>query len=372
VFLPAILFHKFGFTYLISLRFQTILYSALAMYLTYSTLRVILQADVGVNREIFKESRVIKFYILLILSIPTFTLWSLLGLREPFIYLSLGLVFLGVTLITTSSKKIYFGAITLVLGELLLAHTKFYLFAIFATALLLASLTDKSISLKKKLLIVISIVLIILTTGDTAKGVLDLRIDFQKNEPVQSDRTSEITNVDFLSVSRIALQKCIVNNEGGPIILSLAKALGIENEQPGNEQPGNEQPGYSPSTNYGSDQARNIIDPRRIGPGILNFLLFPVNFEKFSSLALIGVIESIFWLPVYFFCVWEIILKRRTKTTFSPIMRLSLYFILLFVGFSAATEINFGTAIRHRSVVLFPLIILTLTLYFNRKKKLSV
>ena len=159
--------------------------------------------------------------------------------------------------------------------------------------------------------------------------------------------------------------------------MSLSKALGIENVQPENVQPENVQPenvqpGYLPSTNYGSNDARNIIDPLRIGPGIFNFLLFPINFEKFSSIALIGVIESILWLPVYFFCVREIILKRRTKARFSPITRLSLYFIFLFVGFSAATEINFGTAIRHRSVVLFPIIIVTLSLYFERRKKLNV
>jgi hypothetical protein len=372
-FLPALLFHKFGFTYLISLRFQTILYSALAMYLVYLTLRVILQMNTGINQEMYKESKVIKFYIVLILSMPTFFLWSTLGLREPFIYLSLGLMFLGATLITKVSKNLYFGGITLILGEIILAHTKFYLFTLFATALILAFLTDKANSLKKNLLIVIPIILVTLTAFDTAKGVFDLSFDIRKKEPVRSDRA----NVEYLSVSRIALQKCIVDNEAGPVILSLAKALGVsgvqpEGVQPEGVQPEGVQPEYSAATNYASDQARNVINPLRIGPGVVNFLLFPMDLKQFSSVALIGVFESIVWIPVYIFFVREIILKRRGKTRFSTIMKLSLYFISMFVAFSAATEINFGTAIRHRSVVLFPIVLVTLSLYFERKRKTNV
>jgi len=90
------------------------------------------------------------------------------------------------------------------------------------------------------------------------------------------------------------------------------------------------------------------------------FLFTPFPLIDNGSLFLdIMAFEAPFWWFVYLtfgVAVW----RRFRKREFDELAFFSLIFVLVFLAFSALTEINVGTMIRHRSVLLIPIALLAL------------
>ena len=91
----------------------------------------------------------------------------------------------------------------------------------------------------------------------------------------------------------------------------------------------------------------------------LKFLLVPFIFIDNGSFFLnIQSVETPIWLFVYglFFVALYQIIRRRRELDYAVIM--AILFVFEFVAISALTEINVGTAVRHRSLFLLPILVI--------------
>ena len=113
-------------------------------------------------------------------------------------------------------------------------------------------------------------------------------------------------------------------------------------------------------------QQAGIKQPLQVLESSAKFLLIPFIFIDNGSLFLnIQSIETPVWLFIYalfFVGLYQVIRRRRE---FDYAVMIATLFALEFVAISALTEINVGTALRHRSLLLIPILVI----WVARKKK---
>ena len=113
-------------------------------------------------------------------------------------------------------------------------------------------------------------------------------------------------------------------------------------------------------------QQAGIKKPVAVIKSSLRFLFIPLIFTDNGSLFLnIQSIETPAWLFIYtlFFIGLYRFIRGRRELDYAVLM--ATLFAFEFVGISALTEINVGTALRHRSLLLIP----TLVIWVARKRK---
>ena len=113
-------------------------------------------------------------------------------------------------------------------------------------------------------------------------------------------------------------------------------------------------------------QQAGIKKPLQVIESSAKFLLIPFIFLDNGSLFLnIQSIETPVWLFIYglFFVGLYQVARRRRE--FDYAVMVATLFALEFVAISALTEINVGTALRHRSLLLIPILVI----WIARKKR---
>jgi hypothetical protein len=113
-------------------------------------------------------------------------------------------------------------------------------------------------------------------------------------------------------------------------------------------------------------QQAGIKKPLQVLESSAKFLLVPFIFIDNGSLFLnIQSIETPVWLFIYalFFVGLYQVIRRRCE--FDYAVMIATLFALEFVAISALTEINVGTALRHRSLLLIPILVI----WVARKKR---
>jgi 4-hydroxybenzoate polyprenyltransferase len=106
-------------------------------------------------------------------------------------------------------------------------------------------------------------------------------------------------------------------------------------------------------------QQAGITKPLRVLESSAKFLLVPFIFIDNGSLFLnIQSVETPIWLFIYglfFVSLYQVARRRRE---FDYAVMIATLFALEFVAISALTEINVGTALRHRSLLLIPILVI--------------
>jgi len=113
-------------------------------------------------------------------------------------------------------------------------------------------------------------------------------------------------------------------------------------------------------------QQAGLKNPLQVLESSAKFLLVPFIFIDNGSLFLnIQSIETPIWLFIYvlFFVGLYQVIRRRRELDYAVMV--ATLFALEFVAISALTEINVGTALRHRSLLLIPILVV----WAARKKK---
>jgi hypothetical protein len=113
-------------------------------------------------------------------------------------------------------------------------------------------------------------------------------------------------------------------------------------------------------------QQAGLKKPLQVLESSAKFLLVPFIFIDNGSLFLnIQSAETPIWLFIYglFFVGLYQIIRRRHELDYAVMM--ATLFAFEFVAISALTEINVGTALRHRSLLLIPILVI----WVARKKK---
>ena len=119
-------------------------------------------------------------------------------------------------------------------------------------------------------------------------------------------------------------------------------------------------------------QQAGLKKPLQVLESSAKFLLVPFIFMDNGSLFLnIQSIETPIWLFIYglFFVGLYQIVRRRHEFDYAVVM--ATLFALEFVAISALTEINVGTALRHRSLLLIPILVIWLARKKTEIKKID-
>jgi hypothetical protein len=116
-------------------------------------------------------------------------------------------------------------------------------------------------------------------------------------------------------------------------------------------------------------QQAGLTKPLQVLESSAKFLLIPFIFIDNGSLFLnIQSIETPVWLFIYglfFVGLYQLVRRRRE---FDYAVMIATLFAFEFVAISALTEVNVGTALRHRSLLLIPILVI----WVARKKKATI
>jgi hypothetical protein len=380
VYAPAKLLTYFNVTSILAIRSLSILLTLLSIILLIRIYR-----GGKVNRRS-------EYIVLLPFLIPSVFLWTGSGMRESFLILELTLILYGTSEYFKSDKLRYLGYIFL--GSYGLLSTKHYLWVtlVLAGFLTLIFLWYRSESRTKSLkflgaLFLLPIVAFAGTTSSYALGYI-----FHSNISDAGERSGDSITKVLVSTGSggvtqeeitfhgdytlIALHMYIENNPNAALtrvmsILPLDKKIRISwNEKVAKGL-------ISKSKEVGVDSSSlsaNILEPGKISNPIsliipsLKFLFAPnpIN-ENRGFAAKLASFESPLWWLIYATLTILLIRNPKKQEFAEPSNVLSLIFLAGITIFSSLVEVNLGTAFRHRSVLLIPLIFMICKLLELRK-----
>jgi len=381
LYLPAKLLTYLGFTDLLAVRFLSIGCSALATFLL-----------IKMAKENGRDDRVFKAAIIAISFIPTVFLWSSIGLRESFLYLEISaiLYFLSRVKDDIDIRNL----IGLAFSVYSLSMTKNYIFILFLFAFIPTLLVFSLI--KRKRFVTHILILSI--------AVLPLAFNPELVPAISSYFKGQVTKVDTISMGDInndgrcdSFEPCANGNgneeleepigyvaTGGmtvhalldqlkaspnTFLAKLANVLGITAKLESISKSAivvETDKSVVANQKKLSLQQAGIKKPLQVLESSAKFLLVPFIFIDNGSLFLnIQSIETPIWLFIYGLFFVGLYLVLRGRREFDYAVMVATLFALEFVAISALTEINVGTALRHRSLLLIPILVI----WVSRKKK---
>jgi hypothetical protein len=380
VYLPAKLMTYIGISDLMAARLLAITCSTLATFLVVKT-----------ARDNSRDNRAFKIAIIAISFTPTVFLWSSIGLRESFLYLEIS----GILFCFSQIRNNLDFRNTLLLGLALfsLAMTKNYIYILFLFATLI-TLTLFSILNRRNFInhiLVLALALLPLAVNPTLIPAINNYLlgqvekvdmvemgDFNNNgrcdsfEPCSKtqNNTSE-DPVEYVETGGMTIHALLDELERDPntFVARIASALGITAKLEAISKSAivvETDESVVENQKKLSLQQAGLKKPLQVLESSAKFLLVPFIFMDNGSLFLnIQSAETPIWLFIYglFFVGLYQIIRRRHELDYAVMM--ATLFAFEFVAISALTEINVGTALRHRSLLLIPILVI----WVARKKK---
>ena len=382
LYLPAKLLTYLGFTDLLSTRFFAIACSALATFLL-----------IKMARDNGRDDRVFKAAITAISFIPTVFLWSSIGLRESFLYLEISAILFFLSRIKeVADRRNFFG---LAFSIFSLSMTKNYIFILFLFAFII-TIAFFSIVKRKRLvthILILSLAILPLAfnhelvpaissyfQGQLAKvdtvEMGDLNNDGRcaSSEPCTNSNNNTSNNnlnnnvdpIRFIATGGMTVHALLGELEDNPntITARIANSLGITAKLSSISKSSivlETDKLVSENQKKLSLQQAGLTKPLQVLESSAKFLLVPFIFMDNGSLFLnIQSIETPIWLFIYGLFVVGLyqIIRRRRELDYAVMM--ATLFAFEFVAVSALTEINVGTALRHRSLLLIPILVIWL------------
>ena len=374
-YLPAKLLTYFGFTDLLAIRFLAIGYSALATFLL-----------VKMAKDNDRDDRVFKVAIIAISFIPTVFLWSSIGLRESFLYLEISAILYFLSRIKDEIDiRNLLGLTISVFG---LSMTKNYVFILFLFAFIPTLLVFSFIKRKRFVthILIMSIAVMPLAfnpelvpaISNYFKGQV-AKVDTVEIGDINNDGRCDVFEpcangngngneepLEYVATGGMTIHALLVELERDPntIVARIANALGITAKLEAISKSAivvETDKSVVENQKKLSLQQAGIKNPLQVLGSSAKFLLVPFIFIDNGSLFLnIQSIETPIWLFIYglFFIGLYQIIRRRRELDYAVMM--ATLFAFEFVAISALTEINVGTALRHRSLLLIPILVIWL------------
>ena len=360
IYLPAKVLEIIGFSDFYSIRLLTVFYSIL-------TLALLLR----LSSNIWILGRSSKFWLVTAFFIPSYFLWTSIGLRDGFIFLALVGVFYGMKS-SLNIQKISSSILILASANLLLI-SKTYLYSLFILALLFAVITI-SLVIKKidtaslKILALCLIPALIFPTISTnvinsARSTVEIKLATPTPTP---------TPTPEVPARGQTLHDLNIQLNNNSILTWISKTTGINRILEASSQDaylpaGSEE--LSKNSNQLQTQPATLRDPVSVVKGAFNFLFVPAPFVDNGSFFLNAQsYESFAWYLYYALLVLLVfgLLQRKYELNLHSLV--ATYFTLGFILLSALVEINDGTSVRHRSVLLVGILIM-LTIFREKDSK---
>ena len=384
-YLPAKLLTYFEFTDLLAIRFLAIGYSALATFLL-----------VKMAKDNDRDDRVFKAAIIAISFIPTVFLWSSIGLRESFLYLEISAILYFLSRIKDEIDiRNLLGLTISVFG---LSMTKNYVFILFLFAFIPTLLAFSFIKRKRIVtnILIMSIAVMPLAfnpelvpaisnyfTGQVTKvdtieiGDINNNGACESFEPCGNGNGNEEDPVVYVATGGMTVHALLGELQRDPntIVARIASALGITAKLEAITKAAivvETDKSVVENQKQLALQQAGLKKPLQVLESSAKFLLVPFIFMDNGSLFLnIQSIETPIWLFIYglFFVGLYQIARRHREFDYAVMM--ATLFAFEFVAISALTEINVGTALRHRSLLLIPILVIWLARKKNKIKKID-
>ena len=345
IYLPAKVISLLGLPDYLALRIESGL-------LFYITCWIIFRQISNANRKL-NISIIVVFMFL-----PSVFIWTSLGLRESYIFFWITLIWLSFhKLMTQKSRKFL---LLLTLGVNGLATTKIYLHAlilVMAIFVLLFSLRSKGYKdCLLAILVVMSPIFVLPgVQGELLTGARGLIL----SETISASSEGGALSSEGGASSGLTAKLFILQVEENQLLKSILSQLGLLariNSGISTQDPAKN--AFTLSTNFESGSLANLEKFMRAAA---RFLLLPIPFAENGSFIIdLQSMESPALYLSYFVLLWHLymILKRRPQDPqiFFGLCVFSLFFIIQ----SALVEVNLGTLVRHRSILLL-LIVLACT-----------
>ncbi len=361
IYLPAHVLTLLGLPDYLSLRILAIALSAISIYLFLCI------AKHRGSREKYSSLALIA-----ILCIPTTFLWMTLSLREEFLFLGLSAFSSGIYLLKIKRTRVAF--ISLTLGSFLVCYTKGYLFVLlifaFIALLLIRGISQRRLTIAGGLLALAIILPLVFSPATTESlvsavvgqftghaGALVISTDGAGATPVVSTGGSTTTGALAAEVaahpdslfSKFALKSKIVSTSTGSSTATDVKRVDRLTLRPG-----------------------HLRQPLTLVASAARFLFLPSPFigngSKFQN---IGSFEEIIWWGLYVLLGFMIFRLVKSRRRIDDLFIWASTFSVFFIIFSAVTEINVGTALRHRSILLIPMLAMILMCQEPKKEALE-
>ena len=374
IYLPAKLLTFLGFTDLIAVRFLSIGCSTLATFLL-----------IKMAKDNERDDRIFKISIIIISFIPTVFLWSSVGLRESFLFLEISAILYFLSRIKDElDLRNLFG---LAISVYSLSMTKNYIFILFLFAfiaiLLIFSFIKPHRFITHLLILGISLMPLAFNAelvpaissylkGQVAKvDTIDIG---DINNDGRCDSFEPCANQDpleYVATGGMTVHALLGEFKRNPntIAARIASTLGITAKLQSITKSalvvGTDKSVIENQKKLSLQQA-GIKKPLQVFESSANFLLTPFIFIDNGSFFLnIQSIETPVWLFTYglFFVGLYQVIRRRRDLDYAVMV--AIIFSLEFVLISALVEINVGTALRHRSLLLIPILVI----WVARKKR---
>jgi hypothetical protein len=193
--------------------------------------------------------------------------------------------------------------------------------------------------------------------GDYPTGIPHISFKFESAKLVKF-----VPSTPEASITLEALVRCSRSSSSGVLVDMLKKSSLIPKAT--------KESTTSPITTKADEFQTSEINFLSLPFGIIMYLFAPIFSSELSLSTILGIAESILWVPLYVIFFKSVLSYRRAMTITHPTIRSILIFVICLVTFSGFFEVNYGTALRHRSLLLIPILagIMLIRAELNRKK----
>ncbi len=373
VYFPSKFFTLIGASELLALRFGSILYVTLALIFS---LRILIT-----QRALIRQ----KIVVIAMFSIPSFFIWTSVGLREAFLALEIALILTGFNELMRRNWK--FGVPYLISGAYGLISTKFYIWvcisiAIFVTAFIFF--------LEKKLrqrilqavcgIVIIPAIIFTLTSSDYGLSyIFSHKLDVSSVGERSGDSVSTVLVTDTSEggkeqlvtfhgdYSLLALRTFLKGHPDAVLartlenlqITSFIEDRYKERLKLALQDSSRETELMVPNSSAHIIKPGSISNPISVITSALRFIFGPFPWdEQLGFAARLTSLETPLWWIIYLIVIFKMLWFRKSERLLNPTIVFPSVFMFGFILLSALVEVNLGTSFRHRSVIVVPLVFL--------------
>ena len=376
--LPAVVLNNFGIEPLSSVRIIASIYGALSLMLI--SLLIIKTVNKYSNYSELTPKRdvlIVGLFSVFAL-LPSHLLWSMLGLRESpmefWVLCALASVYSAIYL---QERLSFLTVISLIISIIFLFNTRPQVAWVLGVTILIVLLSRFR---SRVAMLLIPITFIALGLG-------------YASVTIQKQNVFALTAVDGSAVDGSAVDGSACKNSGETIILQeeeyVCKKIGTKTDLSGLQNPGQllvDQTEALPDRHKGNQVAAAsaiqtlscpITEESKLDKYLCmswrapymasTFLVRPlIAVDVTSTSSLFAAIENIVWLGAFIFIVVMLIRKRRLAF-FGPLTPSLIFFTLYSVG-AGSYEGNMGTAFRHKSLILWVVLLLVGSIVAAKKR----
>ena len=361
IYLPGKLLEIIGFSDFYSVRILSVLYSMLSLSLLL---------------KLVPEERIlgiqISFWVAVAYLFPSVFLWTSIGLRESFIFFS----FIAIFYILVNPNGLSFRRQFLLLaaaGTFFLI-SKNYLFSLLFICLVSSALflwiSGKKRDLRTlKVLSAFLVPLVIFPSIATsiatvAKGTLEVK-----------QIATTPTGTPKVPARGQTLHDLNQQFDKNPILSLLSQVTGIQSILDERAEASYLPAGLTElreNTTQLQTQPASLADPLSLLVGAYNFLFVPTPFVDNGSFFLNAQsYESFAWWFYYLIHIILLVGLIRRRYVLTLVSLSSTLFSLGFIAMSALIEINDGTSVRHRAVLLIAILVMLATFQHKQPERLE-